>query len=198
MPTRNSVCILLFMRSETEITLLEAVVRRLAVLTVVVLAVSLGCMAQDKAELYGGYSFLRTGTGLVSGSSVNANGWDFAVTGKFNRYFGVKTEINGDYASDILGTGSKGNVHNIMFGPTVSYSVGRITPFAHALYGVSHLDGNSISGQNSFAMAYGGGVDVNFAKRLAVRLGQFDYVRTQFNSSSQNHFRYSSGIVLRF
>jgi hypothetical protein len=47
-------------------------------------------------------------------------------------------------------------------------------------------------------MAYGGGLDVRVAKRLAVRMGQFDYVRTQFNSGSQNHFRYSSGIVLRF
>jgi opacity protein-like surface antigen len=155
-------------------------------------------MAQEKAELYGGYSFFRTGTGLASGSSVNANGWDLAMTGKLNRYLGVTAEINGNYADNILGTGSKGSVHNALFGPTVTFTSGRLTPFAHALFGVSHLDGSTISGQNSFAMAYGGGLDVKVAKRLAVRMGQFDYVRTQFNSGSQNHFRYSSGIVLRF
>jgi opacity protein-like surface antigen len=162
------------------------------------IAFSLGCLAQDKTEVFGGYSYLRAGTGVSGVSSVNTNGWTGSLTQKVNRFVGVTAEFNGNYNDNILGTTYKGNVHNFLFGPRLSYTAGKITPFAHALYGVSRVTGDGLTSQNSFAMAYGGGVDVTVAKRVALRLAQLDYVRTQFGDSSQNHFRYSTGVVLRF
>lgn len=51
--------------------------------------------------------------------------------------------------------------------------------------------------------AAGGGLDVDITKGLAIRLAEFDYVLTRYhnpltNNSSQNHFRYCGGLILKF
>lgn len=103
-----------------------------------------------------------------------------------------------------MGSGLTAHMQNSLFGPTVSYrNHNRVTPFSHALFGVSHLDSDTAaligsSGNDSFAMALGAGVDANLSRRLAVRLGQIDYVRTNFVNTTENNFRYSAGIVLKF
>jgi hypothetical protein len=33
---------------------------------------------------------------------------------------------------------------------------------------------------------------------ISIRLGQLDYLQTRIANNSQNNFRYSAGIVLRF
>jgi opacity protein-like surface antigen len=172
--------------------------RKVGLFVLVVLALSLGCVAADKAEVFGGYSYFRADTGTAGISSVNTNGWDAAVTGKLNRFLGVTAEVNGESSDNILGSGVSGSLRNFLFGPTVSFRAQKLTPFAHALFGVSRLSGDTISTDNSFAMAYGGGVDMKINKMLAVRLGQIDWVRTQFNDATQNNLRYSTGIVVRF
>ena len=52
--------------------------------------------------------------------------------------------------------------------------------------------------ESAFAMAFGGGLDYNLNKNFAVRVGQFDYLPTRFGDATQNNFRYSTGIVLKF
>jgi hypothetical protein len=60
-------------------------------------------------------------------------------------------------------------------------------------------------------MAFGGGLDINLGRHLALRAAQLDLVRTQFSptdalstglptstSGAQNFLRYSGGIVFRF
>jgi hypothetical protein len=173
-------------------------VRKL-VLLLAVLAFSLGCMAQDKVEIFGGYSFLHTDSGVSGISGVNANGWETAVTGKVMRYLGITADVSGEYSDNVLGSGLSGASYNFLFGPTVMFSSGRIKPFAHALFGVSHLTGSSgLLSDNSFAQAYGGGIDVKAGRMLAIRVAQVDYVRTTFGSTAQNNFHYSGGVVLRF
>jgi len=51
--------------------------------------------------------------------------------------------------------------------------------------------------ETAFAWAIGGGVDWNLKERLAIRLGQFDYLPTYFGSTTQNNIRYSAGVVFR-
>jgi hypothetical protein len=91
---------------------------------------------------------------------------------------------------------------SVMFGPRISLSVGRWTPFGQALFGVAHINTNSSYGSNtSFATAFGGGLDYRIVKPIAWRF-QGDYVRTQFSLAStgftQNNFRFSTGIVFHF
>ncbi len=49
----------------------------------------------------------------------------------------------------------------------------------------------------SVATALGGGVAFRLAKTIAWRM-QGDYLPTHFFGSSQNHFRFSAGLVVRF
>jgi opacity protein-like surface antigen len=180
---------------------------------VLVLAVSLNCAASDvpKAEIFGGYSFLHTNTGITGISdlaSLNSNGWDAAITGNFNQFLGVTAEANGEYKSEnVAGASGKIHLHSFLFGPTLSLRAPKVKPFAHVLFGVSRASASAdVSGigsvgsvtDNAFAMAMGGGLDVSVAPLISVRLGQLDFVRTQFGSDSQNHLRYAAGIVLKF
>ena len=91
-------------------------------------------------------------------------------------------------------------MHNVLFGPRVSVSVGKVTPFAHALFGVSRIS-ESASGfsdsDTSFATALGGGVDYRLIHGLGWRV-QADMLQTRFFSDTQNNFRLSTGIVLNF
>jgi hypothetical protein len=149
---------------------------------------------------------------------MGLNGWTVAGTYNVTNYFGVTAEFSGQYAGDFLGVnrftpdpGYRTHVHNFLFGPTLTYRKStKITPFAHILVGDSH---GTIQAEfpfpsatrDAFALAAGGGVDYKIGHRLALRLAQFDYLRTSFNfngvanylPTSQNNFRYSAGIVVK-
>ena len=84
-----------------------------------------------KAELFGGFSYLRAnpGSGL---SGTNALGWNASLNWNWNRWFGVKGDFDGHYCC----AGQK--LHNFMFGPQFSYRMSKATFFVHGLGGVSH------------------------------------------------------------
>jgi opacity protein-like surface antigen len=86
---------------------------------------------------------------------------------------------------------------NVIFGPRVGVSVGKMRPFAEALFGASHVNTNGAGSDTSFATAIGGGLDYKITKPLAWRV-QADYLQTRFFGSTQNNVRISTGIVLRF
>jgi len=72
------------------------------------------------------------------------------------------------------------------------------------LFGGMHAGGSALGtsgSDNAFAMAVGGGVDVGVTKHLALRLGQFEYVLSDYDISGykpQNNFRFSTGLVVRW
>src|SRR5213596_2891209 len=59
----------------------------------------LAAMAQDtpKAEVFGGYSYLRVNELSGLGIGLNLNGWNGSVTGNVNDWFGVKADFSGQY-----------------------------------------------------------------------------------------------------
>ena len=78
---------------------------------------SLAAFAQEsgsapKAEIFGGYQYTRFDGG------VNANGWDTALTGNLNRWFGVAADFSGAYKSQ---NGASFNNYTYTFGPVISY-----------------------------------------------------------------------------
>ena len=79
-------------------------------------------------------------------------------------------------------------------------AVGKVRLFAHGLFGFARVSapGSAALPQSSSASGLGLGVDCGVRPRVALRLGQFDYVITYFVSSNQIHTRYASGFVLRF
>ena len=164
------------------------------VIVLVVVSVPVFCQDYPKAEVFGGYQYTRINPGNgVSGE--NFNGWNAAVTGNFSHWLGLTGDVSGAYKS-IAGVSVKD--HTFLFGPTIaSRSSDKFTPFAHALFGVTHESATGFASDNAFAMALGGGVDLG-VRNFAIRIGQFDYLMTRFGGMSQNNFRYSAGIVFRF
>jgi hypothetical protein len=147
---------------------------------------SLSVQAQDKAEVFGGFSYLRF-------SSSNLNGWEVSGQYKFTDWLGAVADIDGHYGS-INGIGT--STYTYLFGPQISRP-STITPFGHILLGGGHNSTGGV-GNSSFALALGGGIDAELAEGIHWRLVQTDYLMTQFGSRSQNSFRFSTGIVFRF
>jgi len=93
-----------------------------------------------------------------------------------------------------------GHEWEVLFGPRVSASIGKLTPFVEGMIGVAHIhNGGDLPtpANTSFATAAGGGLDYRLIKLLAVRL-EVDYVQTRFFHTTQNNLRFSPGLVLRF
>jgi opacity protein-like surface antigen len=176
-----------------------------------------------KAEIYGGYAFLRN-------HGNNFNGWEGQANFNFGRYFGATADFTGSYrtAASIgvsgLSVSANQRIYSYLFGPRVTARFGKHAIFGHALFGGAHsslgagvslpvLGGFStgVNSANAFAMAFGGGADLGVSNHVAIRPAQIDYLYTHFNSldalttgltstttNHQNSFRYSGGLVFRF
>ncbi len=94
---------------------------------------SLAAVAQEnysKAEVFGGYQYTRFDGG------VNANGFNGALAGNLNHWFGVAADFSGAY-KNVSGVDTK--TYTYTFGPQVAMRRGgAFTPFAHALFGGFH------------------------------------------------------------
>lgn len=90
-----------------------------------------------------------------------------------------------------------GHEEDFLFGPRFSLLVGQFRIFAESEFGLAHMNTNSSSSSNSFAMAEGGGFDHSFSRSIAWRVNG-DGVFTKLYGSSQGNLRVSSGIVFRF
>ena len=146
-----------------------------------------------KAEFFGGYQYTRLQGG------VNANGFDFALNGNFNNYFG----ITGDFGSSFT-TQSGVSFHNYTytFGPQLSLRANKAyTPFVHILFGGDHASasfgGVSATG-NGYAMLGGGGVDFNFSQHMAFRGGADWLLLHNSGVTNSKNMRMVTGIVFRY
>jgi len=197
--------------------------QKAAAIAFVIFLAAAGAHAQvpTSGNIFGGFSYVNAD--LISGSRTNLNGWNASLEGKVFPFVGIVADFSGNYGTQTVqvpsgstacpvgvilpclpvGTSSINvslHEHNFLFGPRVSTSVGKVRPFAHALFGVSHLaeSGSGASGSaNSFAYALGGGLDYRFMPAGGWRV-QADMLQTRFFSATQNDFRLSTGLVLRF
>ena len=176
-------------------------------LTVIVFALSLlptAALAQipTKGDVFFGYSYASAD--FSSNRRTSLNGWNGSLEGQVLPWVGFVADIGGLYGSrevSVVPTFSAdASVYNALFGPRVSVSVGNFTPFAHALFGASHIS-EKASGfsdsDTSFATALGGGIDYRLIHGIGWRV-QADMLQTRFFSSTQNNFRLSTGVALHF
>jgi opacity protein-like surface antigen len=165
-------------------------------------ALTMSAAAQDapKAEVFGGYSYLRANPGLGA-PGFNLNGGSGSVAANITPMVGIVGDFGGYYAPNIYNSGLNGNILSYMGGPRLTLRREKLSPFVQGLFGGVRA---SVSGSssNSFAMALGGGVDLNVTNRIAIRLVQAEYLMTRFNivgvATNQNNARISTGIVFRF
>lgn len=152
-----------------------------------------GAEDHPKVEVFGGYQHLRVGVA----PDIGANGWNAAITGNVNRWFGVTADFSGAYRS-VATIGLR--AHTFAFGPSFALRGERVTPFAHLLLGgfraSTGLTGFNL-GLSGFAMLAGGGVDVRIWKRVSVRPFQLDWILWHgAGVTEKKNGRISSGIVI--
>ena len=120
----------------------------------------------SKLDLFGGYAYFNRDNGL---GGVNLDGWEAQATYNFNRWLGATADFGGYYATPVPSINF--TEYTFLFGPTVSRRTPHITPFAHALFGVSHLHDDEFPtpSYTPFTFALGGGIDVPVKGRFAIR-----------------------------
>ncbi len=206
-----------------------------AILLAVAALVSMSASAQDRFELFGGYSYLQFSPTIAGTSGRGFNGGGAGATLYFLKILGIKADFmgygnttltatySGPVVTPLSGTipagtyTAQGDMFTYLFGPEIRIPIPKVRPFGEALFGgsqtnayvnlsnaIDHAGGSvSVANQHPFTLALGGGLDVDAGKRLAIRLGEFDYVLTKYhnpltNNSSQNNFRYCGGLILKF
>jgi opacity protein-like surface antigen len=133
----------------------------------------------------------------VLGDKNTLRGFNLALTYNFNKYFGVK----GDYSLHLREDNFSRPAGNGTIDTTVQNFLGGIQvknnstdgpwfkPFGHALFGVANqkLDVDSPQlpalfgindfhvNETSFAMAFGGGIDIKLTNRIDIRAVQIDW-----------------------
>jgi opacity protein-like surface antigen len=181
----------------------EVSMRKFAGLTLAVLIISSAASAQiPGGNIFVGYSLSQTRPALV-----NLNGWEGSLEGKFLPWIGIVADFSAGYGtnnffppiacvSPCLPRSQSVRRYTYMLGPRVSIPVGRFTPFVNAFFGAAHINDQGIT-DNSFATAFGGGLDYRLIHGLALRV-QADSLHTDFFNISENHFRFATGIDIRF
>jgi opacity protein-like surface antigen len=153
---------------------------------------------------YSALNFDRQGDGTsnsaindVLDENKNLRGFNLAITANFHRYFGVTADyslhLREDNFSRPAGSGTVDTtVHNFLGGIQVKNNslAGPIfKPFGHALFGLAHqkidIDSPQLPAvfgisdfsvnETSFAMAFGGGIDIRLNSRFDIRAVQVDW-----------------------
>lgn len=191
--------------------------RKAIVVALLTLGLATASMAQEnpKAEVFGGYSYLRTSEG---GVDLNSNGASGSFSFNPSAPLGLVADFGYYHASPNvsslivvlpISTDVSVNTFSYLFGPKLAIrSHEKVTPFVQALFGGAHqkttvkVSGISVSdSESAFAMALGGGIDVKATTNVAIRLVQAEYVLTKFtdgDNNRQNSLRISAGVVFRF
>lgn len=159
-----------------------------------------------KAEVYGGYQWLReTGEG-----GTTLNGFLTSAEVNINEVIGIAGEF-GLGLKKITESGVDVNIkqYTYMGGPRFNLRANKIRFFTQFLAG-----GNSINGGAStegvsvgatikgFAFSVGGGLDFSVGNNISIRPVQLDYIATRLSiagiSGWEKQVRYSGGIVFKF
>jgi outer membrane immunogenic protein len=171
---------------------------------------SLRSAAQDSPRMEAGidYNYVRTNAPPGGCGCISMNGADSWFAYNLTHSFAAVAQFSVQHASNIGGAGDL-TFTSYLFGPRYGRRVSRrVVPFGQVLFGGTHAGGalapgsSGIAGSpNTFAMAAGGGVDVEVRRRLAIRLAELDYFLTRFDNAvndHQNNFRFSAGVAFRF
>jgi opacity protein-like surface antigen len=164
----------------------------------ILLAFSLSSWAQKTRDMSheGSSGDVFIGYSLLNGDTFShASGWEAALTGNFNDWFGLKADLGGNYKS-VGGIGAR--EYNILFGPQLSRRVEKFTVFVHGLVGIAHFGADVGPSSTGAGWVIGGGADYNLNSNWAIRPVQLDYHGAHLFSNTQTDARYSVGLVYRF
>jgi len=154
--------------------------------------------AQDqpvpKVELYGGYSFFHPGAdvhgqlpgGLLPVSSrleANPRGLGGSVTFNFNHWLGITFDGSDHWGSGEVGLQKKiddAGLATFSVGPKITFRSHRFSPFLEGLVGGHRLMPEAFHDVTKLGFMFGGGLDVNLSRHVALRLFRADYVYSNY------------------
>ena len=191
--------------------------KKLVLIAVFLLGFSVIVMAEDtpKVEVFGGFSYVKVDSSTALKQTrydwldLSMKGWDGSIAINQNKWAGVVLDFGANYgvfatnpSNPIAGSWMDYRILSIMGGPKITLSRGKVSPFVQALVGyagVRRSELNVVRSTRTFAMALGGGLDVNLNSRVALRAVQVDslMVRDQFRGNFAKNLRLSTGIVLK-
>jgi outer membrane protein OmpA-like peptidoglycan-associated protein len=180
--------------------------------------------AQDqpapKWELYGGYSFWYPGAdvhgtlplGLVPLTSrleSNPRGAGLSATYNLSRWFGFTLDTSTHWGSGESTLGRRiddAAFSNLSFGPKITFRSAHFSPFLEGLVGDHRLMPDAFHDIDKLGFMAGGGLDVNVARHVALRLFRADYVMSSYRygpkattpSTDLSGVRLQAGIVFMF
>ena len=134
-------------------------------------------LAQDasRAEASAGYSSMRD----YDGDATFPRGWFASLGADVAGPLAVVGDVSGSYKSmGGLDVRVGVRIHTFMGGPRVRWRGHRVAPYAQMLFGVARtattfrLPEETLSdARHNFAIAPGGGIDVQLSRRAAARVG---------------------------
>jgi outer membrane protein OmpA-like peptidoglycan-associated protein len=154
--------------------------------------------AQDqpapKWEFYGGYSLFYPGAAihgqlpgallpLTSQLETNPRGFGGSATYNFNRWLGLTFDASTHWGSGESGLANKlddAGLTNFSIGPKITFRRNRISPFLEVLVGDHRLMPEAFHDVNKLGLMFGGGLDVNLSRHVALRLIRLDYVLSDY------------------
>ena len=162
------------------------------------LLLSIGCWAQKTGNMSheGSSGDVFVGYSLLNGDTFShASGWEAALTGNLNDWFGLKADLGGNYKSV---SGVEAREYNVLFGPQLSHRIDKFNVFVHGLLGVAHASVDDGPSSTGAGWVIGGGADYNLNSNFAIRPVQLDYHGAHVFGTNQKDARYSVGLVYRF
>lgn len=159
---------------------------------------STSAAAQDASrnDVFAGYSM------LVAGGENTFHGWHAALGWGLSRRLGLVLDVSGH--SGDSGLGDDVDVLSVMAGPRLVLGGGRIRPFLHVIgglvrsrAGIDVFEVDITESATDLGAAAGGGFDVGFGDRWALRLAG-DYRAVKTDSDTVTDPRFSAGVVYRF
>jgi Outer membrane protein beta-barrel domain len=170
-------------------------------------------------SLFVGYSYVNADIPFnnpiqfLPSGRTSLNGWNGSLELKLLPWIQGVADFGGHYGTQRItltceaipnctptSVNANSNLHTYMFGPQAAVSIGKITPYAHALFGRAHTNAHTAglaASDSAFSTAIGGGLDYRLIKGLGWRV-QGDYLQTRFFNSTQANFRFSTGLALHF
>src|ERR1700722_9757712 len=142
--------------------------------------------APARFEASGSYSFVHA-YGDNNKGNFNLSGGSASLAYRIRDCFTVVGDV-GAYRFGPLPFGITSTMYTYLFGPRFTLrKYKRLTPFGQMLLGGGRLNASSNgiqAGENGFALAIGGGLDVPFRRHFAIRVVQVEYLLTRFHGET--------------
>ena len=147
-----------------------------------------------KWELFGGYSIFDPGAdvhGQLSGALLplssrlewNPRGVGLSGTYDFNSWFGLTLDASTDWGSGestLVRRIDDAAFSNLSLGPKFTYRTKRFSPFLEVLVGDHRLMPDAFHDIDKLGFMFGGGLDINLSRHVALRLLRADFVYSNY------------------